>query len=354
MRVGLSMLTLVPGVIGGSETYARALARALAARQALDVTAFVPPIAPEAGEGLPTEVVEEYRAATTMAGRLHAMVTATAAPTQMRLRFSGIDVVHYPLTVPVPPLHVSVAVTLHDVQHLDLPRMFSRAERMFRRLAYDRAARRADIVIVPSAFVRDRAVELLGLDPERIAVIYHGVDHDAFRPSGVEREPFLLYPAKAWPHKNHARLLEAFSLLRLDRPQLRLVLTGGGTEELGGAPGVEARGVVPREELVGLYQRAACLVFPSLYEGFGAPPLEAMASGTPVAASRAASIAEVCGDAAVLFDASNVEAIAAGISQALESSSNLAARGLDRAARFTWREAAERHEAVYRALGAGV
>ncbi len=178
------MLTLVPGAMGGSETYARALARALAARRAIDVTAFVPSIAPDAGEGLPTELVEEYRASATTAGRLRAMTAATLFPAALRLRFDGIDVVHYPLTVPVPPLRARVAVTLHDVQHLDLPGMFPRAERAFRKLAYDRAARRADMVIVPTTFVRERAVELLGLDPGRVRVIHHGVDHDLFRPAG--------------------------------------------------------------------------------------------------------------------------------------------------------------------------
>ena len=343
------MLTLVPGELGGSETYARALARALATRRTTDVTAFVPSIAQDAGEGLPTEVVTEYRAATTMTGRLRAMVTAAASPSRLRLRFQGIDVVHYPLTVPVPPLNVPTAITLHDVQHLDLPRMFSRAERSFRKLAYDRAARRADTVLVPSAFVRERAIERLGLDPDRVRAIHHGVDHELFRPGGEVRERFLLYPAKTWPHKNHARLLDAFAVLRSSQPDLRLVLTGAGTERLAGPAGIDARGPVPLTELAELYRRAACVVFPSLYEGFGSPPLEAMASGTPVAASNRASLPEVCGDAAVLFDPESPEAIAAGVVQALDDAASLSERGLRHAASFTWERAALRHEDAYRA-----
>lgn len=344
------MLTLVPGALGGSETYARALAHALAARAALDVTAFVPSLAPDAGGGLPTDIVDDYRASQSMAGRLRAMATATAFPASLRLRFEGIDVVHYPLTVPVPPVRARVAITLHDVQHLDLPKMFPRAERSFRKLAYDRAARHADTVIVPSAFVRERALELLGLRPERVRVIHHGVDHELFRPGNEsDREPFLLYPAKTWPHKNHARLLEAFALLRRDRPELRLVLTGGGTERLAGAAGVEARGGIPLAELAGLYRRAACVVVPSLYEGFGYPPLEAMASGTPVAASRSGSLPEICGDAAVLFDASDPAAIATGVEQALARAGELSRLGLARAASFTWDASARKHEDAYRA-----
>ncbi len=171
---------------------------------------------------------------------------------------------------------------------------------MFRALAYHRSARSARIVIVPSEFVRERAVHFLGLDPARVRVIHHGIDHERLTPGDEPREPFLLYPARPWPHKNHARLYEAFSLLRRERPGLRLVLTGGGHE--GAVPaGVEVLGNVPDAELVSLYRRASALVFPSLYEGFGLPPLEAMACGCPVACSNAASLPEVCGDAARYF-----------------------------------------------------
>ncbi|MDH4104319.1 MAG: glycosyltransferase family 4 protein, partial [Thermoleophilia bacterium] len=106
-------------------------------------------------------------------------------------------------------------------------------------------------------------------------------------------------------------------------------------------------GVVSPSELASLYRRAACLVYPSLYEGFGMPPLEAMASGCPVAASRAGAIPEVCGDAAVLFDPTDVDAIAAAILQVDERREELSERGLARAAGFTWDETARKHEASY-------
>jgi glycosyltransferase involved in cell wall biosynthesis len=345
------MLTLVPGVVGGSETYARGLARALARERTVDVSAFVPTLALDAGEGLPTEVVEEYRAATSTGGRLRAVVSAWSAPAALRRRYQGLDVVHYPFTVPVPRLEVSTVVTLHDVQHRDQPEHFSRLEREYRRLLYDRAARKADAVIVPSAFVRERAIARLGLDERRVHVIHHGVDHERFRPGDETREPFLLYPARPWPHKNHERLLEAFSLLRRDRPELRLVLTGVGTERFAGADAVEARGAVSGGELVALYRRAASLVFPSLYEGFGAPPLEAMACGTPVAAARAGSLPEVCGDAAVLFDPEDPAAIAAGVEESLQRTDELAAAGPRHAAAFTWEASARAHVDVYLSLG---
>jgi glycosyltransferase involved in cell wall biosynthesis len=351
--VAISLLTLVPGELGGSETYARNLTRALARHGELDYEVVVSPLAPDAGAGLPTTVVSEYGAATTVPGRLAAMARGWARPGPLRRRLRGAGVAHFPLTVVVPTLPgVPTVLTLHDLQHLELPRLFSRGERAFRRLAYDRAARRAGAVIAISEFVRERAVELLGLEPARVHAVPLGVDRELFHPGERAREPFLLYPARGWPHKNHERLLAAFALLRRERPELELVLTGGGNR--GGPPpeGVRTLGAVALGELAGLYRRAACLVFPSLYEGFGLPPLEAMASGCPVAASRAGAIPEVCGDAAVLFDPADPEAIAAGVLEALARADELSARGLERAARFTWEAAARGHEQVYRSLGA--
>lgn len=352
VRVALSLLTLVPGVSGGSETYARGLARGLASRAQVDVTAIVPPIAPDAGEGLSTEVATEWGQASSSAARAWAVGRASARAGRFRRRFEGVDVVHYPLTVPVPRVEARRVVTLHDVQHLDLPRLFSPATRAYRRVTYDGAARAADLVIVPSDFVRERAIARLGLDPQRVRAIPLGVDHERFAPGSAPRDAFLLYPARPWPHKNHERLLEAFSLLRAGRPDLRLVLCGVGSERFAGRPGVDALGAVPGPRLVDLLQRAACLVFPSLYEGFGSPPLEAMACGTPVAASTRGSIPEVCDGAAVLFDPEDPAAIAAGVEEALARTDELREAGRARAAEFTWERTAEAHEGAYRAVAA--
>jgi glycosyltransferase involved in cell wall biosynthesis len=353
VRVGLSLLTLVPGRIGGSETYARELLRALSRVGSLDYTVYASKLASDLDAGLQVEVVPEYHAARSDAGRLATMTYSTLRPAAIRRRLAGSDVVHFPLTVPIPPGVPRHAITLHDVQHLDLPDMFPRAERAFRRLAYDRAARNAAAVVAISAFGRDRIVELLGVDPSRVHAIPLGIDHDLFRPGTEPREPFLLYPARLWPHKNHARLLEAFALVRRDRPDLRLVLTGGGLDRLPARPGVEVRGNVTLETLADLYRRASCLVFPSLYEGFGLPPLEAMASGCPVASSNAAALPETCGDAAVFFDPSEPEAIAAAVLEALGRADDLRAAGFARTRIFTWDATAGAHEMLYRELAAG-
>jgi glycosyltransferase involved in cell wall biosynthesis len=333
--VGISLLTLVPGELGGSETYVRELLRSLARVGTHEYRVLAPPVAPDVGGGLPVEVVDRYRGP-----RLAAMARATLfAPRKA-------DVVHYALTVPIPRVRGPRVITLQDVQHLDLPQMFSRAERAYRAVAYDRGVQHADRVLVTTEFVKERLVARLGVDPERIAVTPLGVDHRELAPGDGAREPFLLYPAKAWPHKNHARLLEAFALLHDERPDLKLVLTGGG--EPGPLPdGVDALGHVRRADVVDLMRRASALVFPSLYEGFGLPPLEAMACGCPVACSNAAALPETVGGAARLFDPHDPVAIADAVRDVLDDPGPWVERGLARAAQFSWDETARLTDAVY-------
>ena len=344
------MLTLVPGVVGGSETYARELCKALARVGRLDYHAFVPTIAADAGGGLPTTVVNEYRASRSMPGRVAAMSLAAAAPGRLRraLRTSELAAIHFPLSVMLPPLDTPpAATTVLDVQHEVFPEFFSRAELAYRRQVYGWTVRKSRIVITISEHAREALVERLHLDPERVRAIYLAVDHERFRPDGRPREPFLLYPANAWKHKNHARLFDAFSQVRRERPELRLVLTGSGHERLTLPDGAESSGHVTLDELVDLYRSAAALVYPSLYEGFGIPCVEAMACGCPVAASNVASLPEVCGEAAVYFDARDADSIADGIRSVLD---HPPAGGPERAARFTWDECARRHDEVYEEL----
>jgi glycosyltransferase involved in cell wall biosynthesis len=347
--VGIALLTLVPGELGGSESATGGLLQALARGGTLPYRVYLPPAAPDAHEGLPYEVVSEYRRARSRLERLLALGLATARPEPLRRRVRSAAVVHYPFTIRVPAVEAPSVVTLHDLQHLDLPQLFARAERAFRSVYYHRSARAAQRVVVPSEFVRARAVELLGLDPARIRVIPHGIDHTRFSIGAEEREPFLLYPARAWPHKNHVLLYEAFALLRRERPELRLVLTGGGHS--GDAPeGVEVRGHVSQDELVSLYRRAAALVFPSRYEGFGQPVLEAMACGSPVACSDVPPLVEIAGGAARTFPPDDAEAIAAAVRDVLADPGSYRERGLARAAAFTWEHAASQYEDVYREL----
>lgn len=348
------MLTLVPGGMGGSETYARELTRQLATVGDVSATAWVPSTAAGFSAGIPERVISRVRGGPTTIDRLRAVATATAFGAGIRRELSDARVVHFPFTVAVPrPMKNQAFVqTLLDVQHLDLPHLFSRGELAYRRHFYEGAARRADAVITISEFAKSRMIELLGLDAAKIHVAHLAVDIDQFTPHLGPRQNFVLYPARGWQHKNHARLIEAMRLVRAVRPDIRLVLTGGALDQLGDLPDwVDRRGLVSGDELKELYRSAAVLAFPSLYEGFGLPPLEAMASGCPVAASAAGSIPEVCGDAAVLFDATDPDAIASGILDALTLGPELAERGLTHVRNFTWEQCRDVHVDVYRSVG---
>jgi glycosyltransferase involved in cell wall biosynthesis len=352
--VGISLLTLVPGLSGGSETYARALCRSLARVGELSYRVFLPDIAPDAADGLPWSVVGRYRASRAMPGRIAAMSHAALRAPAFRqdLELDRLDAIHFPLSVMLPPVSSPPAVTtVLDLQHEEHPEFFGRAELTYRRVVYGRTIKRSRIVITISEHARAVLIDRHDLAPERVRAIHLAVDHDVFTPSGPPRGDYLLYPARPWPHKNHARLYEAFALLRREHPELRLVLTGEG--DYGALPeGVEARGRVTEAELVALYQRAAALVFPSLYEGFGMPVIEAMACGCPVACANTTSLPEVAGDAARLFDPRDVEDIARAVDEVLRAQHLWAERGIARARLFTWDACARAHDEVYRELGA--
>jgi glycosyltransferase involved in cell wall biosynthesis len=351
--IGISLLTLNTTTAGGTLTYARALVRALAGVGELEYRVFAPPSAPDAGGGLATTVVHEFPSGRTRAGRVAGLAFAAAAPGRIRrgLRRHPVAAFHFPLGVMLPRIQSPpAATTVHDLQHEAYPQFFSRSQLAYRRSVYGWTVRGSRLLIADSEHARATLIDRYDLDPDRVRTIHLGVEHELFAPGDRSRERFLLYPANRWPHKNHERLFEAFALARRAEPDLRLVLTGHGHEGKRLPPGVETRGHVAVDELVELYRTAAALVYPTLYEGFGLPPLEAMACGCPVAVSHVASLPEVCGDAAVYFDPTSVEDIARAIADVL---ARPAAGGIERAARFTWESCARRHDAVYRELAAG-
>jgi glycosyltransferase involved in cell wall biosynthesis len=240
-----------------------------------------------------------------------------------------------------------VISSILDVQHEYHPEFFPYAERAYRRLAYGEAARRSALVVTLSEHAAVTIADRLGVPREQIRAIPLGIDHDLFRPADEQREPFLLYPAREWPHKNHALLFDAFADLRRRHPELELVLTA----YVGPVPeGVRSLGRVSREELARLYRTASALVFPSLFEGFGQPPLEAMACGCPVACSNVASLPEVVADAARLFDPTSAEDVIAAVEDVLTEPGPWVRRGLARASEFTWERTARLHDDVYDAV----
>lgn len=361
MHVGFSLLTLFPGRVGGSESYVRGLLEQYArghGPERLTVLANRHVARAYASAGVPLRRVRSYPAGDRDATRFAAMSLARLAP---RLVASDIprnlDLLHLPVTVPVGIVPgIPRVVSLLDVQHHELPGMFSALERRFRSWAYDGAARDAQLVITISEHAKAGIVSHVGVPADRVQAIPLGVDHDRFRPDGEcrpERRPYLLYPANLWPHKNHAHLLEAYARAA---PSLGvdLVLTGQtfGRELPAAAStdGVRHLGHIPSTEVPALYRGARGLIFPSLFEGFGLPVLEAMACGTPVAASGRGSLAEVADDAALTFDPDDVDDIAAAMERiALDEAlrTRLREAGLARAATYTWEATAAAHLRIY-------
>ena len=283
-----------------------------------------------------------------MPGRIAAMTEGVVRGERLRRRLAGVDVVHFPLTVMIPRVSTPPPiVTVLDLQHEFLPQFFSRAELAYRRAVYGWSIRQSRLVITISEHAARAVVERYSVPESRDSPIHLGLDHDSLssrrRRRASASSSIRLAP---WPHKNHERLFVAFAEIRRRHPDLELLLTAyeGPTPA-----GVRSSGHVSRDELVRLYRTAAGLVFPSLFEGFGQPPLEAMACGCPVASSNAAALPEVCGDGARLFDPTSVDAMVEAVEEILARPDEWRARGLARAAGFSWENTARAHDAAYAA-----
>ena len=266
------------------------------------------------------------------------------------------DLAHFLYAIP-PGYRGPAIVTIHDLSYERLPDVMGFRDRLLFRTQVPRSARRADRVLTGSELTKRDLVERYAVAEERIVVTPYGVD-PFYGPDGPRRDGhYALFVGAIQPRKDPVGAIEALALLNGD---LRLVLVGpeksGGQEvraaikRLGVGERVELAGHVEREELAALYRGAACLVFPSRYEGFGLPVVEAMASGTPVVAARAGAVPEVAGDAAVLVEPGDPVALAGGIERALADRERLVAAGLERAKRYSWVETARRTLDVYREL----
>lgn len=252
-----------------------------------------------------------------------------------------------PLWSPVP-----FVFTIHDLIHLHFPEETNARKRAYYRFVVRPAAERAYRVLTVSEFSKREILEWARLPEEKVVVVGNGIGPE-FSPQGKRHEPgypYVFYVGNTKPHKNFNRLLEAFARSGL-LGEVRLVCTGTPSarvwsliQELDLERQVVFAGTVPDELLPAYYRGALALVFPSLYEGFGLPALEAMACGIPVVTSSVTSLPEVVGDAAVLVDPYDVESIAWGVRRVVEDSSlreELRRKGLERAKQFSWDITAE-------------
>jgi alpha-1,3-rhamnosyl/mannosyltransferase len=236
-----------------------------------------------------------------------------------------------------------LVVTVHDLGLLRHPDAFPRWHRTTGTRALRAGVRAADAIVCVSVFTRDELVALLGAKAERVRIVPNGVD-PVFAPGGNAAEgDYVLAVGTLEPRKNLAAAVEA---ARLAGIELRVA----GAAGWGGVAAAGWVGEPSDEELAGLMRGARCLVYPSLYEGFGLPVLEAMACGTPVVTSGGGATEEIAGGAAVLVDPRDPGAIAAGIDEAARRRDELVAAGRARAAAFTWDRSADLVEALWREL----
>ena len=262
------------------------------------------------------------------------------------VRARRLDVLHCttfraPLRAPLP-----VVVTVHDLAAVRHPELFTAWTRLYARTLLLPVLRAASAVVTVSAFTKREVIELAGVQDERI----HVAPNAAGEPFGLNgpavEGDYVLAVGTLEPRKNLQRLAEATRRLGLE---LRVAgAVGWGSVELD-APHVRWLGRPDDEELASLYRGALCLAYPSLYEGFGIPVLEAMRCGCPVVTSAGSAMEEVAGSAAELVDPDDEESIAAGIERALARRDELRAAGLERAARFSWTASADAVVGAYRA-----
>ncbi|HSC50831.1 MAG TPA: glycosyltransferase family 1 protein [Gaiellaceae bacterium] len=234
------------------------------------------------------------------------------------------------------------ATTVHDLVPLRHPEWVEPETVRMHGPKYEHAAHTCDRIFVNSRFTGQEVVELLGVAEERVHVAYPGID-PVFRADGEAADlggPYVLSVATLEPRKNLPALVAAFALLRERHPQLTLALAGleGWEERPLAAEGVRLLGFVSDEELARLYRGAAAFAYPSRFEGFGMPVVEALASGVPAVVSAHPSLDEACGDAATRVDPEQTASFADALQRALDEPRG---RGLAHASRFTWRACGE-------------
>lgn len=366
--------TSAPNQPAGAAVYAIELVRALAARDAHDGYALF-------ARGMQFDAIVGGH----KNWRVECVGTATRparlAWEQVRLPASlaalGIDVLHSTHhTLPLAPLRCKRVVTFHDVTFFRIPERYPPARRLYMQTATRFAARVADAIVVPSNAVRHDVHTTLGVPASKILTVYEAAS-PAFRPLAREEAtavarrygiegPYVLSVGSLEPGKNRGRLIHAVRALRDEGVEHCLVVVGQKAWkyerdfDLVSALGMTNRilfpGYVPADDLPALYNAADAFAFPSLYEGFGLGVIEAMACGVPVLTSNVGATAEVAGDAALLVDPLSVQAIRDGLGALLGDEAlrnKLAKRGLRRAAKFSWRQAAEETHALYGRVARG-
>ncbi|NWF82240.1 MAG: glycosyltransferase family 4 protein [Bryobacteraceae bacterium] len=348
MRIGINALYLIPGGVGGTEIYLRGLVEALDKLPCAHT--FVVFSNQETGPLGRHPSVLPVRAASRPARLLYEQFRLPGV-----LRRHGIDALLNPgFTAPARPPCPQVTV-FHDLQHKRHPEYFRWFDLPFWELFLSISIRRSNRIIAVSEATRDDLMRYYRLPASKIDIVHHGVDPAFFELSRRREDGgYVLCPSTTHPHKNHARLMRAFARLRMRHPEARLVLTGvrgfaaaeveRQVKSLRLENAVEIRGWIPRGELYDAYRRARAFVYPSTFEGFGIPPLEALAAGLPAALSDIEPVRTLCGGAGRFFSPDDEDDLLAALEAVLYDEAErarLSAAGPERAAAYTWQRAAE-------------
>jgi glycosyltransferase involved in cell wall biosynthesis len=355
-RIGVNALYLIPGGVGGTEIYLREL---LAALDRIDSgnEYFVFTNLETGADLVPKQANFHWKPQAVHARFRPARLVWEQTVLPLEASRYRLDVMFNPgFTAPI--LAACRLVTVfHDLQHKRHPEHFRWFDLPFWRMLLWASAHRSRRLIAVSEATREDLLHYYKLDPERITVVPHGVEPAFFTLDRMHIQPYLLCVSTLHPHKNLDRLIRAYARRKRD---YRLVLAGmrgfhtqsleALISEAGAKDSIELTGWIPREDLYRLYAGARAFVYPSTFEGFGMPVLEAMAAAIPAACSDIPPLREVAGDAALYFDPLNEDGIANALDRVMvdeELRRTLATAGPERARQFTWERSAE---ATLRAL----
>lgn len=358
-RIALNLLHLVPGGVGGTEEYVVRTLSAFARHGPADIqpVLFVLSGMPEAHP----ELCGAFETVVCPLDGTNRPLRIAAESTWLANRTQGFDAVHHlggrrPANTTRPTV-----VTVHDLQPLDHPDWFSPAKRAFLGWSLPRTLRSADVVVVLSEMVSRQVVDRFGVDPDRVVVVPCGTDHRADSPSSPSRSPVVIYPAVTHPHKNHAMLIEAFARVAGRHPDASLVFTGApgsadaevraAAEASGIGPRITFTGRIPAADLATLMAGATVMAYPSRYEGFGIPVLEAMAAGVPAVVAAGTAAADLATSAGVVLEPDDVAGWAEELDLLMADSgyrSQVARSGLVRASNYPWEASARQLERAWR------
>ncbi|MDD1682674.1 MAG: glycosyltransferase family 4 protein [Methanoregula sp.] len=380
MKIGINLLPLRPGENGGHELYVRNLLMKLSTIDPDNEYFLITAPYNDSSLHFPQRNFKKiyFHSEITLSeivryiiGRIFRKMSSSEITLKKIISRYHFDLWFCPFSNLEPrPVKIPSIVTIPDIQHEYYPGNFSNTELLSRKRYIKPSVEMTTEIITESDFSKKCFMEKLGVDPQKIHVIPLSADDRFSNPSKKASDvikkfslpdEYFLYPANGWPHKNHLALIEGFSLYRKSfSTPLHLVLTGRGLQGTAAVMNLIAQnnisayvhilGYVENEDLPGLYKNAKALVFPSLFEGFGIPLLEAMAMGCPVIASDATCIPEVAGDAAYFFDAKNPRSICDAMHRIIDDNAlreQLIRNGKNRVTRYSYEEVARRHLAVF-------